>query len=132
MAMKMTSKDVMEILVDLIRNVPPQDWVVRLEQATDGDDALLRRVNGLLLAHVKTGSFLDEPAVAANFTINLEVESAGSTIGPYTLLEPIGEGGMGTVYIAEQSKPVHRKVALKVINGRLGVSPSWKLIHNSV
>ena len=53
--------------------------------------------------------------VAANFTIHLEVEAAGSTIGPYTLLEPIGEGGMGTVYIAEQSKPVHRKVALKVI-----------------
>ena len=40
----------------------------------------------------------------------------GSRIGPYKLLQPIGEGGMGTVFLAEQTAPVHRMVALKVIN----------------
>ena len=124
--MKTTSKDVKDIFVNLIRNVPPQEWETRLEQAADGDDALLRRVKDLLRAHVKTGSFLDEPAVAANVTIDLEVESAGSTIGPYTLLEPIGEGGMGTVYIAEQARPVRRKVALKVIKAGMESKPGHR------
>src|SRR6185369_2477935 len=45
----------------------------------------------------------------------LGVEEAGTTIGPYKLLEPIGEGGMGSVYMAEQAHPVRRRVALKVI-----------------
>ena len=43
------------------------------------------------------------------------IEQPGSTIGPYKLLEQIGEGGMGTVFMAEQSQPVRRKVALKII-----------------
>ena len=42
-------------------------------------------------------------------------EKVGSVIGPYKLMEQIGEGGMGVVYVAEQSKPVRRKVALKII-----------------
>lgn len=50
-------------------------------------------------------------------TANMEPDSrlVGSTIGPYKLREVIGEGGMGTVYVAEQEKPLRRKVALKVI-----------------
>ena len=42
-------------------------------------------------------------------------EQAGSLIGPYKLLQQIGEGGMGVVYMAEQSEPVERRVALKII-----------------
>src|SRR5207247_8302740 len=42
-------------------------------------------------------------------------ERPGSTIGPYKLLQQIGEGGMGVVYMAEQTEPVRRKVALKII-----------------
>src|SRR5262249_51914689 len=122
-AMKTMSKDVKGMFVDLIRNVPPQEWDARLEEAIDGDDALLQRVKGLLRAHVTTGTFLDEPAVAAGILIDLDGESAGSTVGPYTLQEPIGEGGMGTVYMAEQSKPVHRKVALKVIKAGMESKP---------
>src|SRR5262249_22598119 len=47
-------------------------------------------------------------------------EQAGSAIGPYRLLEPLGEGGMGTVFLAEQSRPVQRRVALKIIKPGMG------------
>src|SRR5262249_35146783 len=57
------------------------------------------------------------PAVARTeqMTPRRAAEGVGTAIGPYKLLEPIGEGGMGTVYMAEQSRPVRRKVALKLI-----------------
>jgi hypothetical protein len=47
-------------------------------------------------------------------------ESPGALIGPYKLLEPIGEGGMGTVWMAQQTEPVKRVVALKVIKPGMG------------
>jgi serine/threonine protein kinase/tetratricopeptide (TPR) repeat protein len=92
-----------------------------------GDDADLRRqVEALLAAHEQAGSFLDEPAnvtadvsSAAAKTVppraTSPLESAGVQIGPYKLLESIGEGGMGSVWMAEQRAPVRRKVALKLI-----------------
>ena len=52
-------------------------------------------------------------------------EEKSRTIGPYKLLQKIGEGGMGTVWMAEQEKPVRRRVALKLIKGcLLYTSPS--------
>src|SRR3954447_8645386 len=113
--MNAISKRAKAIFVDLIGNVPPLEWHARLQQVCDGDDALLRRVTDLLSAHVKEGSFLDEPAIAVDLTVDHEAESPGTVIGPYKLREQIGEGGMGVVYVAEQSQPVRRKVALKVI-----------------
>jgi serine/threonine protein kinase len=92
-----------------------------------GDDAELRqRVEVLLQAHDQSGSFLDHPAVPGatsdqapggpDCQSGLPVtERPGSRIGPYKLLQQIGEGGMGVVYMAEQEEPVRRKVALKVI-----------------
>jgi serine/threonine protein kinase/tetratricopeptide (TPR) repeat protein len=75
-----------------------------------GEDAELRaRVDVLLVAHDKAGEFLREPAVTS------QREGPGSTIDAYKLLQEIGEGGMGVVYMAEQERPVRRKVALKVI-----------------
>src|SRR5262249_41265982 len=57
------------------------------------------------------------PAAAPTITVNSRplAEGPGTVIGPYKLLEQIGEGGMGVVYMAEQTKPVRRKVALKII-----------------
>ncbi|MHC4448635.1 MAG: protein kinase domain-containing protein [Planctomycetota bacterium] len=75
-----------------------------------GIDADLRtRVDALLRAHDEAGEFLQSPATAAAF------EGPGTQIGRYKLLQLIGEGGMGAVYMAEQLEPVRRKVALKII-----------------
>jgi serine/threonine protein kinase len=86
-----------------------------------GDDAELRqRIDTLLLAHENPGSFLDAPAERfiggeLSETILVEVERSGNTIGPYKLLQQIGEGGMGVVFLAEQTEPIKRRVALKII-----------------
>ncbi|MEX2175655.1 MAG: protein kinase, partial [Pirellulaceae bacterium] len=107
-----------EIFVELIGQVPPEQWEERLAQACGNDDELRRRVEALLKAHREPDSFLEQPANGVNVpvTVNQPVsEHPGTQIGPYKLLQQIGEGGMGTVYMAEQSHPVQRKVALKVI-----------------
>ena len=71
----------------------------------------------LLNAHVSAGSFLESPAPDPGATHDLPhaIERPGTVIGPYKLLEQIGEGGFGVVFMAEQTQPVRRKVALKVI-----------------
>jgi eukaryotic-like serine/threonine-protein kinase len=84
-----------------------------------GDTELRRRVEELLAGDAQGSGFLEAPAsvltVTAAHDSRLSVEEPGTIIGPYKLLEAIGEGGMGTVYMAEQTQPVRRKVALKII-----------------
>jgi serine/threonine protein kinase/WD40 repeat protein len=89
-----------------------------LEAACGGDADLRARVETLLAAHDQAGSFLEMPAVGER-TKTMDhaaaTEKPGTKIGPYKLLEQIGEGGFGVVYMAEQEKPIRRKVALKII-----------------
>ena len=90
-----------------------------LEQVC-GDDATLREeVEALLAAHDDSPSFLESPhsalAVSTPTIDQPLTEAPGTQIGPYKLLQQIGEGGFGEVYMAEQTKPVRRKVALKII-----------------
>jgi serine/threonine protein kinase len=90
-----------------------------------GDDERLRaRVQALLKAHDEAGEFLASPTVAgadkaaraaATLSSSRPSEGPGTTIGPYKLLQVIGEGGFGVVYMAEQEEPVRRRVALKII-----------------
>jgi serine/threonine protein kinase len=85
-----------------------------------GDDAdLLRQVETLLAAHAQAGSFLEQPADARHTSAYLSQpaasETAGTIIGPYKVLQLLGEGGMGAVWVAEQEQPVKRRVALKLI-----------------
>src|SRR5262245_12043206 len=84
-----------------------------------GDDAELRaRVQGMLGAHEQAGSFLESPPLGLQVAATIDRppgEHSGTTVGPYKLLQVIGEGGMGTVYMAEQTEPVRRTVALKLI-----------------
>ena len=81
------------------------------------DDAALRgRVATLLEAHAQAGAFLAEPAERASAgSVASPEEKCGDRIGRYKLLQQIGEGGCGVVYMAEQEEPVRRRVALKVI-----------------
>ncbi|MHB8953707.1 MAG: tetratricopeptide repeat protein [Pirellulaceae bacterium] len=77
---------------------------------------LRRQVEVLLEAHQQTGRFLEQGALADAPTLDAPApERPGTRIGPYKLLQQIGEGGMGVVYMAEQLEPVERRVALKII-----------------
>jgi hypothetical protein len=91
-----------------------------LENACAGDLALRQRLEALLAAHEKSEGALAEPAPAANATMKIELaevpdETIGQKIGRYKILEKVGEGGCGVVYVAGQTEPVRRRVALKVI-----------------
>jgi serine/threonine protein kinase/Tfp pilus assembly protein PilF len=88
-----------------------------LEDACGDDSARRQRVEALFQVYENAGSFLESPPAAATATMTpaSSAEVSGTVVGPYKLLEVIGEGGMGTVFMAEQTQPVRRKVALKVI-----------------
>jgi eukaryotic-like serine/threonine-protein kinase len=90
--------------------------VALLDSACAGDNELRGRVERMLAAQSDAGSFLEHPAPPPDATCELPIrEGRGSVIGPYKLLEQIGEGGMGVVFMAEQTRPVQRRVALKII-----------------
>jgi serine/threonine protein kinase/tetratricopeptide (TPR) repeat protein len=96
----------------------PEDQRARyLDEACAGDGSLRQRVVALLRAHDAAGTFMDRPAVAsgAGTKVDKPEEQPGDKIGRYKLLQQIGEGGCGVVYMAEQEEPIRRKVALKVI-----------------
>lgn len=86
-----------------------------------GTDVELRaEVESLLKAHDAAGDFLKEPTLnppelAETFIQETGGERPGTVIGPYKLLEQIGEGGFGVVFMAQQSVPIHRRVALKIL-----------------
>jgi eukaryotic-like serine/threonine-protein kinase len=86
-----------------------------LDQVSGSDPTLRRRVDQLLRACEREASFLEVPACNATVDIAVSAERPGTVIGPYKLMEQIGEGGMGVVYVDEQTRPVRRKVALKII-----------------
>jgi serine/threonine protein kinase/Flp pilus assembly protein TadD len=99
-----------------VENCAPEQWGAFLEDACAGDQDLRRRVEILLRAHQASNSLIDGPAPDVVATIDDPItERPGTVIGPYKLMEQIGEGGMGLVFVAEQQHPVRRKVALKVI-----------------
>src|SRR5690348_9851444 len=88
-----------------------------LDQACGANHALRREVEALLRANEDACGFLHSHPARPRATVDRSppTESAGSLIGPYKLLQQVGEGGMGVVYMAEQEQPIRRKVALKII-----------------
>jgi eukaryotic-like serine/threonine-protein kinase len=95
---------------------PPAERPAYLAEAC-GEDAILRaKVERLLKAHDAAGGFLEGRADgSATQAYTPIAERVGTKIGPYKLMEQIGEGGFGLVFVAEQQEPVRRKVALKII-----------------
>src|SRR5262249_48862565 len=86
-----------------------------LKGACGADPALLANVQELLAAQEKDDGFLDRPPLNATVDEQPVTERPGTVIGPFKLLQQIGEGGMGTVFMAEQTEPVRRMVALQII-----------------
>src|SRR5262249_6490101 len=82
--------------------------------ACGANAALRARVEALIQAHEAGEGFLPAQPSAGS-TVLVVTEKAGDRIGRYKLLQNIGEGGCGVVYMAEQEEPVRRRVALKVI-----------------
>jgi WD40 repeat protein/serine/threonine protein kinase len=128
-----------EIFADAIELTIPREQQDYLDRAC-GDDAELRRqVDALLAARAHAGNFLDDPAADAAASAATRThagpddpptaahpgpaEEVGTRIGPYQLLQKLGEGGMGSVWVAEQSGPVRRRVALKLV--KPGMDSGW-------
>jgi serine/threonine protein kinase len=105
------------IFLEAVEKHAPEQWGAFLDAACEGDKELRERVNVLLQAHAQANSLLDAPESKFVPTVDEPAPAgfAGTVIGPYKLLEPIGEGGMGTVWMAQQTEPVKRLVALKLI-----------------
>ncbi|MBO0697650.1 MAG: tetratricopeptide repeat protein [Zavarzinella sp.] len=90
----------------------PEDRDAYLDRVCGDDRGLRTRVEALLRIHDEEPTFLQSPAEEFDEPVG---EGPGTVLGPYTLLEQIGEGGFGVVFMAEQEHPIRRKVALKVI-----------------
>jgi serine/threonine protein kinase len=95
---------------------PPGERAAFLDEACAGNPALRERLQVLLHVHENPGSFLQPRSPSQVATLDDPIsERPGTVIGPYKLLEQIGEGGFGVVFMAEQQEPLRRKVALKVL-----------------
>jgi serine/threonine protein kinase/tetratricopeptide (TPR) repeat protein len=86
-----------------------------LDRVCSGYPEARRRLDELLRAYAGAGSFLDTPAPGLPATIDHPSAGEAGAVGAYRLVQPIGEGGMGTVYLAEQTEPVQRRVAVKIL-----------------
>jgi serine/threonine protein kinase/Tfp pilus assembly protein PilF len=106
-----------QAIFEVARKIDPAEArEAYLQQVCSDDVAIDRRVRDLLKAYEASASFLESPAAPLATTLDEPVqERPGTLIGPYKLLEQIGEGGMGLVFVAEQHEPIKRRVALKII-----------------
>src|SRR5262245_28263433 len=121
---------VKEIFLACLEKKAPGEREAFLGQACGVDEPLRGKVEALLRQHEQAGSFLEDPPAAgptsddhgghwvgspSELDARPQTEGPGTVIGPYKLLQQIGEGGFGVVFMAEQQEPVRRKVALKII-----------------
>ena len=123
--MPQSSKSAKDIFLQAL-DAAPSDRAALLDSECGPDAALRRQVEALLKVHDEPDSLLDRsrinvgiadeiPAAISPTVTQAIIEQPGSQIGPYKLLQMVGEGGMGSVWMAEQHEPVRRRVALKLI-----------------
>jgi WD40 repeat protein/serine/threonine protein kinase/Flp pilus assembly protein TadD len=106
-----------EIFLAALKQPTAGERAAFLDQACGSDASLRSQIEALLAEHEQLGSYLEAPVAAGQRTLDEAPagEAPGTVIGPYKLLEQIGEGGMGTVWMAQQTEPVKRLVAVKLI-----------------
>jgi serine/threonine protein kinase/tetratricopeptide (TPR) repeat protein len=103
------------IFLEAVEHHEPGQWATFVREAAAGDPLVLQRVDALLKAHGEPNLMLDGDRLVPTEDTPQPSQGPGTVIGPYKLLEQIGEGGFGVVFLAEQTVPVRRKVALKVL-----------------
>jgi serine/threonine protein kinase len=99
-------------------NLPTEERISFLDRECAGNQDLRRRIEKLLRDHDRAGEFMEAPLPGSIHELRTKIsagEKPGDRIGRYKLLQQIGEGGCGIVFVAEQQEPVRRRVALKVI-----------------
>ncbi|HLP77161.1 MAG TPA: serine/threonine-protein kinase, partial [Candidatus Paceibacterota bacterium] len=111
--MKTNTEQLQEIFSRARQCQSPTEREEYLAGACKDDPGLRQQVESLLLAYEQAGDFLGGTVKLPQSDV--EIERAGVMIGRYKLLQKIGEGGFGVVYMAEQVEPMQRKVALKII-----------------
>jgi serine/threonine protein kinase/tetratricopeptide (TPR) repeat protein len=114
--MENVSEKIREIFSQAVEKTDLKEQSEFLDDACKKDQNLRKNVEALIELRSQVGDFLESSPFIDQIPLeNLPEESPGTVIGRYKLLEKIGEGGMASVYMAEQLKPIHRKVAIKII-----------------
>jgi len=113
--MSVDSHNTKEIFGEVLLLDSAEERAAYLSTVCVGNPDLRAEVEELLAAIDSAGDFIERPAVGETRTESVRQNPIGQAIGSYKIREQIGEGGFGIVYIAEQSEPIQRKVALKVI-----------------
>ena len=103
-----------DIFIEAVEQHEPAEWPAFIDEACGSDEQLRERVEILLKAHDESNLWFDSDRSLVSLAPPI-TEGPGTVIGSYKLMEKIGEGGMGVVYVAQQLSPMRRRVAFKVI-----------------
>jgi serine/threonine protein kinase len=106
-----------ELFTEAIK-LPTEERIAFLNRSCADDGDLRRKIEALLRFNDQAGEFLESPPTGSIHEVRTKItagEKPGDRIDRYRLLRQIGEGGCGIVFIAEQERPIHRRVALKII-----------------
>jgi eukaryotic-like serine/threonine-protein kinase len=110
-----SQRELVEELFGAALELDPRERAAFLGRQCKGDRELREEVEALLDADARAGSFLQHPILEPPTADTSKADVFETIIGPYRLLELIGEGGMGEVWLAEQKQPIRRRVAIKLI-----------------